>query len=118
MPHWAECILLFAVYSLLGWICESTCCSIQAKKFINRGFLNGPFCPIYGAGALLIIKLLAPFSANIIVLYLASLFLTSILEYFTGFAMEKLSMPNGGTTPTGGGIYTDVSALAIRSSLV
>lgn len=90
MPHWAECILLFAVYSLLGWICESTCCSIQAKKFINRGFLNGPFCPIYGVGALLIIKLLAPFSANIIVLYLASLFLTSILEYFTGFAMEKL----------------------------
>ena len=40
MPHWAECILLFAVYSLLGWICESTCCSIQAKKFINRGFLK------------------------------------------------------------------------------
>lgn len=90
MPHWAEYILLFAVYSLLGWVCESTCCSIQAKKFINRGFLNGPFCPIYGVGALLIIKLLAPFSANIIVLYLASLFLTSLLEYFTGFAMEKL----------------------------
>ena len=57
MPYWAEWILLFTIYSLLGWICESTYCSILAKKFVNRGFLNGPFCPIYGVGALLFLLL-------------------------------------------------------------
>lgn len=90
MPYWAEWILLFTIYSLLGWICESTYCSILAKKFVNRGFLNGPFCPIYGVGALLIVKLLSPFSDNLVILFFASLLLTSLLEYLTGFAMEKL----------------------------
>ena len=90
MPYWAEWILLFTIYSLLGWICESTYCSILAKKFVNRGFLNGPFCPIYGVGALLIVKLLSPFPDNLVILFFASLLLTSLLEYLTGFAMEKL----------------------------
>ena len=90
MPYWAEWILLFTIYSLLGWVCESTYCSILAKKLINRGFLNGPFCPIYGVGALLIVKLLSPFSHNLVILFFASLLLTSLLEYLTGFAMEKL----------------------------
>lgn len=83
MPYWAEWILLFTIYSLLGWICESTYCSILAKKFVNRGFLNGPFCPIYGVGALLIVKLLSPFSHNLVILFFASLLLTSLLEYLT-----------------------------------
>lgn len=100
MPYWAEWILLFTIYSLLGWICESTYCSILAKKFVNRGFLNGPFCPIYGVGALLIVKLLSPFSDNLVILFFASLLLTSLLEYLTGFAMENFSMPNGGIIPT------------------
>ena len=90
VPYWAEWILLFTIYSLLGWVCESTYCSILAKKLINRGFLNGPFCPIYGVGALLIVKLLSPFSDNLVILFFASLLLTSLLEYLTGFAMEKL----------------------------
>ena len=90
MPYWAEWILLFTIYSLLGWVCESTYCSILAKKLITRGFLNGPFCPIYGVGALLIVKLLSPFSDNLVILFFASLLLTSLLEYLTGFAMEKL----------------------------
>jgi uncharacterized membrane protein len=52
--------LLFMIYSFLGWLCESIYCSIPVRKFINRGFLTGPFCPIYGAGAILIVKILAP----------------------------------------------------------
>lgn len=44
-------ILLFFCYSFLGWCCECVYCSIPAKKFINRGFLEGPYCPIYGVGA-------------------------------------------------------------------
>lgn len=90
MQHLSELILLFTVYSLLGWICESVSCSIEAGKFINRGFLNGPFCPIYGVGALLIVKLLAPFSGNLPALFVASVLVTSILEYLTGFLLEKL----------------------------
>ena len=90
MQELSELILLFTIYSLLGWICESAACSIEAKKFINRGFLNGPFCPIYGVGALLIVKLLTPFSGNLAALFIAALLLTSVLEYLTGFLLEKL----------------------------
>ena len=42
--------LWFTIYSVLGWVYESILCSIEEKKIINRGFLNGPYCPIYGAG--------------------------------------------------------------------
>lgn len=90
MQNVSELILLFTLYSLLGWVCESACCAIEAKKFTNRGFLNGPFCPIYGVGALLIVKLLSPFSHSLVLLFLASTVLTSALEYVTGFLLEKL----------------------------
>lgn len=57
-------ILCFFAYSFLGWICECIYCSIPAKKFINRGFLEGPYCPIYGCGAMLVIYLLTPFALS------------------------------------------------------
>lgn len=50
--------LLFMTYSILGWMLEVTCKLIQYKRFINRGFLIGPYCPIYGYGAILITLLL------------------------------------------------------------
>ena len=65
----SKLVISFALYSLLGWACESTYCSIPAKRFINRGFLNGPFCPVYGVGALLVIFLLRPFTQNLLVLF-------------------------------------------------
>ena len=82
-------ILGFAVYSFLGWLCESTYCSIPAKKFINRGFLNGPFCPVYGFGALLVIFLLSPYEDSILALFLCGIVVTSALEYITGLLLEK-----------------------------
>ena len=48
-------MLYFFIYSFLGWVCESIYCSCLQKKIINRGFLNGPVCPVYGVGALIII---------------------------------------------------------------
>lgn len=90
MQSLSELFLLFTIYSFIGWMCESIYCSVLAGTFINRGFLNGPFCPIYGVGALLVVKLLAPFSENLAVLYLASVVVTSVLEYVTGFLLEKL----------------------------
>lgn len=82
--------LVFTVYSFLGWLCESIFCSIPAGKFINRGFLNGPFCPVYGVGGILVVSVLTPFLHNLITLYLAGVIITSLLEYITGFALEKL----------------------------
>lgn len=82
--------LLFTVYSFLGWACESIYCSLFAGKFINRGFLSGPFCPVYGVGGILVTAVLSPLQNNVAVLYLAAVFLTSTLEYFTGLTLEKL----------------------------
>lgn len=65
---------IFLFYSFLGWICETTFCSIAARKFINRGFLSGPFCPIYGFGAMIILLLFSNLRNHIfLLLYAASL---------------------------------------------
>ncbi|MFU0832258.1 MAG: ABC transporter permease [Oscillospiraceae bacterium] len=82
--------LLFMIYSFLGWLCESIYCSIRGRKFINRGFLTGPFCPIYGAGAVLIVEILTPLKGQIIPLFFAGAFLASLVEYGTGLLLETL----------------------------
>jgi uncharacterized membrane protein len=84
-----QTILLFTVYSMIGWACESIYCSIPAKKFINRGFLNGPFCPVYGFGALLVIICLRPIQNHVVALFFCGMLLTSLLEYITGYLLEK-----------------------------
>ena len=63
---------------------------ITDKKLVNRGFLIGPYCPIYGVGCLLLIVFLGSFKDNIFTLFLMSIIVCSILEYFTSFIMEKL----------------------------
>lgn len=80
----------FIVYAFLGWICEDIYCGIGKRKFINRGFLYGPYCPIYGFGALLVIYPLLMVSKHPIVVFIFGMVLTSILEYITSFVMEKL----------------------------
>lgn len=82
--------LTFCLYSFLGWVCESTYCSIGEKKLINRGFLNGPVCPVYGFGAVIVVKLLTPFENNLVLLFLTGMAATSLLEYFTGYLLETL----------------------------
>lgn len=82
-------ILYFFIYSFLGWVVESAGCSIASKRIINRGFLNGPICTVYGFGAVLVISILGRFD-NIIILFLIGMILTTILEYFTGFILETL----------------------------
>ncbi|KPI49329.1 membrane protein [Clostridioides difficile] len=82
--------LYFVIYSFIGWCCETTYCSILQKQFVNRGFLNGPFCPIYGFGALVIVATLTPFVHNIPLLFLFSIIITSIMEYLTSFTLEKI----------------------------
>ncbi|WP_024621055.1 putative ABC transporter permease [Metaclostridioides mangenotii] len=83
-------ILYFFLYSFLGWLCESIYCSVGNKKVINRGFLNGPICPIYGFGAMLVIFLIEGFRDNIFLLFLFGMLITSMLEYISGYLLETL----------------------------
>lgn len=80
----------FCVFSFLGWIVEEIYASFAYRKFINRGFLNGFVCPLYGVGATMIILALTPFKNNIIVFYIVSVILTSLLEFVTGIILLKL----------------------------
>lgn len=82
--------LLFMVYSVAGWIMEVTCKSFEAKKVINRGFMIGPYCPIYGWGAIFITILLKRYISDWIVLFFMSMITCGILEYLTSYVMEKL----------------------------
>ena len=81
--------LLFISYAFLGWCMEVTCKFIQYKKFINRGFLIGPYCPIYGWGALAITILLKRYMEDPLVLFVMSTLICSIREYLTSYFMEK-----------------------------
>lgn len=80
----------FIIYSFLGWSAEVAFHTVTSGKFVNRGFLNGPVCPIYGFGMVILIFSLQPLIDNFILLFIASFFLTSILEFITGFALEKI----------------------------
>lgn len=82
--------MLFIIYSFLGWVMECTLGVIQKHKFVNRGFLIGPYCPIYGVGVVSVSLLLTRFSNNIILLFLLSTIICGTLEYFTSYIMEKI----------------------------
>ncbi len=82
--------ILFIIYSFLGWLMETIVCSIPKKKLVNRGFMIGPYCPIYGAGALMIILMLKKYMHDPILLFIMSILICSVLEYFTSYMMEKI----------------------------
>ena len=82
--------LLFMIYSILGWLMEVINAKFTIKKFVNRGFLIGPYCPIYGCGAILITILLSKFKNNVIIFFIMSILLCGILEYLTSYLMEKI----------------------------
>ncbi len=82
--------LYFTAYSILGWACETFYCSVGNRKFVNRGFLNGPVCPVYGFGAVLVILLLQSTEKNLVALFLSGMMVTTVLEYLTSVLLEKL----------------------------
>ena len=81
---------IFFVYSVIGWIIESFYVGIKNKKFANRGFLIGPYCPIYGFGSLGMILYLDQYKDNIVTVFLLAIFICCTLEYLTSYLMEKL----------------------------
>ena len=81
---------IFFVYAFLGWCTEVSYAALRTGKFVNRGFLNGPVCPIYGCGVVVVLAGLDPLKGNFVLLFLGSVVLTSALEWATGFVLEKL----------------------------
>ena len=81
--------LLFWIYSFLGWCMETTLVSIKNKKFINRGFLLGPYCPIYGTGGVILLSLNG-YRNDPFVIFILSIFICSLVEYLTSYFMELI----------------------------
>lgn len=83
-------VLYFFVYSAGGWLMESLACSHAQKRWINRGFLTGPLCPIYGTGAVALSLLLTPLRAHPLLVCLLGMLITDVVEYITSVLMERL----------------------------
>ena len=83
-------LTVFLIYSVLGWLVESIYMSFCNKKLTNRGFAKGPFCPIYGFGALIGYFVLSPLRKNLIALYLVGAILATTFEFLVGIGMKKL----------------------------
>lgn len=83
-------ILYFFVYGFLGWCTEVAFAAWKEHRFVNRGFLNGPICPIYGIGVGVVVNYLSSFKSNFFLLYITSVILVTALEWLTGFVLEKI----------------------------
>ena len=81
-----ECFIL---YSLIGWVVESLYMSFCNRKWTNRGFVFGPFCPIYGFGGVVGNMLMKPLSGHLVCLYLAGAIVATVFEYLVGVLMQK-----------------------------
>ena len=85
-----EWLAFFFVYAFLGWVWESCYVSVKQGKWVNRGFLRGPMLPIYGSGAVMMLVVSMPFSGNYVLTWIAGVIGATVLEYITGWAMEKM----------------------------
>lgn len=81
--------IYFVIYSFLGWVCETIYCSAYKKEFVNRGFLMGPFCPIYAFGALSVIKLFKNVNNPFMLFFLGAV-VASIIEYIGSCILESI----------------------------
>lgn len=84
---WYEYIIWLVFYSLVGWVYETIVCSIEQRRLVMRGFLNGPYCPIYGFGAIIDLTVIGRIE-NTALLFLAGATLACLLEYFTAWLLE------------------------------
>lgn len=85
-----ESVILFFIYSFLGWCVEVAFVAVTTGKVVNRGFLNGPVCPIYGFGMLGVLMALIPIENNIILLFLGGILICSVIELFGGWILDKI----------------------------
>ena len=85
-----DILFSFFIYGFLGWCSEVAFAAFKQHSFVNRGFLNGPICPIYGIGVTVVVASLQPYVGNLILLYITSTILVTFLEWLTGFLLEKM----------------------------
>ena len=85
-----EVVMWFLTYSMMGWLVESIYMSFCNHKITNRGFAKGPFCPIYGFGALTVFFVLRLYSDNSILLFFLGSFLATTLEFLTALVMKRI----------------------------
>ena len=85
-----QTLAYFLIYSCLGWCLEVVYAAVTTGKLVNRGFLNGPVCPIYGFGMVIVLYALTPLVDNTLLLYLGGVILPSVLELVGGWALYKL----------------------------
>lgn len=83
-------MFFFYIYCFLGWCFESSYVSVKSRKWVNRGFMRGPFLPLYGSGAMMMLAVSMPFRENVLLTYIAGVFGATALEYVTGVIMEAL----------------------------
>ena len=86
----SQWLIFFYIYCFIGWVWESCYVSVHEKKWVNRGFLHGPFLPIYGTGAIVMLWATLPVANNYFLIFLFGMISATILEYFTGVLMEKI----------------------------
>ena len=89
MYSFYEYLTFFVIYSFLGWCAEVIFNTINTGHFVNRGFLSGPVCPIYGFGMVIVVFCLTPLQDNWLLLFFGSMVLTSVLELITGYVLKK-----------------------------
>lgn len=87
--NYYELIYFFFIYALMGWVTEVIYAYYKNHSFVNRGFLFGPICPIYGTGAIIIIAFLYPVE-NLIYTFIIGTILVSALEYIVGYILETM----------------------------
>ena len=88
--HFNSWVIYFYFYSIFGWVFESGNVSIRTKKWVNRGFMRGPWLPLYGSGAIVILGITQPFVEHPLAVYLAGAVGATVLEYITGVAMLEI----------------------------
>ncbi len=86
----AQWLFFFYFYCFFGWCFESSYVSLRKRHPVNRGFMRGPFLPLYGSGAIMMLVVSMPFQSNILLTYIAGCIGATILEYVTGVTMEAL----------------------------
>jgi uncharacterized membrane protein len=83
-------LFFFYFYCFLGWVWETCYVSVKKGVWVNRGFMRGPFLPIYGSGAIVVLIFTLPYRTNAGLVFVVGMVSATILEYFTGVAMEKM----------------------------
>ncbi len=87
---WYHWLTFFYIYCFFGWIFESAYVSVKTRHFVNRGFLRLPMLPLYGTGAVMMLWVSLPVKNNLLLVYVFGFFAATLLEYVTGYVMERL----------------------------